>query len=125
MAVDFKFTNVTFLENPIVIRPYVSYTLHGAGAGTGTGTETRNNGFLYYAMYCTHYTGTRTGNHYFLLCPSQSLSLSRSDAVFVSHYLGNGSYFRCFWESHGSNRYVSLRLHMQNAGPAEPCVGKY
>ena len=33
MAVHFKFTNVTFLENPIVIRPYVSYTLHGAGTG--------------------------------------------------------------------------------------------
>ena len=23
------------------------------------------------------------------------------------------------------NEYVSLRLRVQNAGPAEPCVGKY
>ena len=28
-----------------------------------------NDGFLYYAMHCTHYTGTGTGNHRFLLFP--------------------------------------------------------
>ena len=48
-----------------------SCTPYGTGTGTGTGTETktgiRNNGFLYYAMYCTYYigkgTGTGTGTH--------------------------------------------------------------
>ena len=46
---------------------------------------TENNGFLYYDMYCTHYTGTGTvkGNHCFLLC--LSLSRSRSRAVCLSH----------------------------------------
>ena len=41
---------------------YGSFTLHGTGKGTG------NDGFLHYAMYCTHYTrtGTVTGNHCFL-----------------------------------------------------------
>ena len=34
---------------------------HCTGPGTGQGTG--NGGFLYYAMYCTHYTGTETGNH--------------------------------------------------------------
>ena len=32
--------------------------LHRTEIGTGTGT--RNKGFLYYAMYCTHYTETGT-----------------------------------------------------------------
>ena len=37
-----------------------SFTLHGTGNGNGAG----NNGFLYYAMYCIHYTktGNGTGN---------------------------------------------------------------
>ena len=49
--------------------------------------ETRNNGFLYYAMYCIHYTGigTETGNHCFLLCPFLSRSRSRSHPVCMSH----------------------------------------
>ena len=37
---------------------YLIHTLHGIGAGTKTGTM--NDGFLYYAMYCTHYTATGT-----------------------------------------------------------------
>ena len=56
---------------------------------TGPGMEqgTGDNGFLYYTMYCAHYTRTGTGNHCFLLCPSRSLSLShsRSRAVCLSH----------------------------------------
>ena len=39
------------MERPLI------YTLHG----TWTETKTRNDWFLYYTMYCTHYTGT--GNH--------------------------------------------------------------
>ena len=35
-------------------------------------------------MYCTHYTGAGTWNPCFLLCPSCSLSLSRSRAVCLS-----------------------------------------
>ena len=35
---------------------------------------TGNDGFLYYAMNCTHYTGTGSGNDCFLLCQSRSLS---------------------------------------------------
>ena len=48
-----------------------SYTPHGTGNGTGTG----NNGFLYYAMYCTHHTETGNGTraYCFLLCQSHSL----------------------------------------------------
>ena len=34
-----------------------SFTLHGIGNGRGT----TNDGFIYYAMYCSHYTGTGTG----------------------------------------------------------------
>ena len=43
-------------------RYYGLFTLHGTG--TWTGNETGNDGFLYYAMYCSHYTGTgnRTGS---------------------------------------------------------------
>ena len=39
----------------------------GLVMGEGMG----NDGFLYYTIYCTHYTrtGTGTGNHCFLLCP--------------------------------------------------------
>ena len=63
-----------------------SLMAHSLRTGQGQGTE--NNGFLYYAMYCTDYTGTGTGNHCFLLYPSRSLSLSRSwsSAVCISHY---------------------------------------
>ena len=44
---------------------------------------------LYYAMYCTHYTRTRTGTgkHCFLLCPYSSLPRSRE--VCMSHKLVN------------------------------------
>ena len=42
------------------------FTLHGTGTGAGTRNRNRNgnDGFLYYAMYCTHYTktGNRTGS---------------------------------------------------------------
>ena len=43
------------------------YTLHE------TGNQDREPK-VYYVMHCTHYTGTGKGNHYFLMCPSQSLS---------------------------------------------------
>ena len=61
---------------------------HCTGPGQGQGQGPGNDGFLYYTMYCAHYTGTGTGNHCFLLCPytSLSLSLSRSHAVCISHY---------------------------------------
>ena len=36
--------------------PHGSNTLHGTGSGIVTENQTRNDGFLYYAMYCTHYT---------------------------------------------------------------------
>ena len=67
---------------------------HCTGSGQGPG----NDGFLHYAMYCTHYRGKGTGtwSHCFLLCPSRSLSWSR--AVCLSHY-------RCFLNS---NRQVSF-----------------
>ena len=54
-----------------------SFTLHGTGQGQGQG----NDGFLHYTMYCTHYTGTGTGNHCFLLCPFYS----QSRAVCMGH----------------------------------------
>ena len=38
-----------------------SCTPYGTGTGTETKTGARNNGFLYYAMYCTYYTGKGTG----------------------------------------------------------------
>ena len=37
---------------------YGSFTLHGNGTRNSIG----NNGFIYYAMYWTHYTETGTGN---------------------------------------------------------------
>ena len=51
----------------------------GLVMGEGMG----NDGFLYYTIYCTHYTGTGTGtgNHCFLLCPSLS------HAVCMSHHM--------------------------------------
>ena len=59
--------------------------LHCMGQGQGR----ENDGFLYYAMYCEHYTETGTGTrkHYFLLCPSRSLSRfqARSHAMSLSH----------------------------------------
>ena len=69
------------------VHPLMAHT-HCMGPGPGQGPG--NDGFLYDAMYCTHYTGTGagTGTHCFLLCPSRSLSLprSRSSAVCISHY---------------------------------------
>ena len=58
----------------------------GPGPGQGPG-QGPGNVFLYYTMSCTHYTGTGTGNHCFLLYPSRSLSRSRclSRAVCISH----------------------------------------
>ena len=46
--------------NGVFTLSYGSFTLHGTGNGTGTGPA--NDGFLYYAMYCSHYTGTGAGN---------------------------------------------------------------
>ena len=45
-------------------RTYGLFTLHETGTGqgtTGTGQGTENDGFLYYTMYCTHYTGMGQG----------------------------------------------------------------
>ena len=39
----------------------------GQGQGQGQGQGPGNDGSLYYTMYCTHYTGTGTVNHCFLL----------------------------------------------------------
>ena len=52
---------------------------HCMGPGQGQGQGLGNDGFLYYAIYCSHYTGrgTGTGNHCFLLYPSRSWSLFR------------------------------------------------
>ena len=44
-----------------------SFTLHGTGNGTGTRNGTGNDGFMYFAMYCSHYTGTGTGE-FFTVC---------------------------------------------------------
>ena len=62
---------------------------HSQYTGLGQGQWPGSYVFLYYAMCCTHYTGTGTGrgNHCFLLCPSWSLSLglSRPHAACMSH----------------------------------------
>ena len=80
---------------------------HCTGPGTGQGMG--NDGFLYYAMYCTHYTGTGTGNHCFLLCPSQSLSLSRSRSRAVCIAIMN-----------------TLRvLHIEENAPSVVTLGQY
>ena len=68
------------------------WLMHTARDRDRTGTGTRNDGFLYYVMYCTNYTdiGTGTGNHCFLLFAFRSLSLSlswsQSRAVCMNHY---------------------------------------
>ena len=83
-----------------LLREILDPPLHGASElgcyhqvlVRSNGLSTGNFGFLNYAMYCTHHTvtGTVTGNHCFLLCPSQSrsgsLSLSQFRAVCMSHY---------------------------------------
>ena len=77
-------TNILAEAEPEIsqlFQPYGSCTLRGTGTGIGTGTGPANDRFLYYAMYCTHYTGT--GNHCFLLFLSGSLSLFH--AVGTSH----------------------------------------
>ena len=64
----------------------VSLMAHSNYTGHGQGQGLENDGFLYYTMYCTHYTGTwtETGNHWFLLGLSRLLSWSR--VVCMSHY---------------------------------------
>ena len=59
---------MSYRENKTSSRSNGSFTLYGSGTGTATGKETGNDGFLYYAIYCTHYTG----NHCLLLCSSSS-----------------------------------------------------
>ena len=64
-----------------------SFTLHGTGNGNGTG----NDGFMYFAMYCSHYTGTGTGTgkwwisvlHYVLY----TLHRDRDRWVSILHYV--------------------------------------
>ena len=74
----------------VVVPGSVMAQSHRTGPGQGQGPG--NDGFLYYAVYCSHYTGTGTGNHCFLLYPSRSRSLfrslsrSQSRAVWMSHY---------------------------------------
>ena len=55
-----------------------SFTPHGTGNGAGNGTETHNDGFLYYTMYFTHYTGsgTESGNNCFQLFSIVPISVS-------------------------------------------------
>ena len=102
----------------IFIRNYIHYTISGNGTGkrtdssftlhgSGLGQEPGNDGFLYYTMHCTHYTGT--GNNCFLLYLSRSLSLSRSQfhAVCISYEDHHLWYQNAYI-------YVSLRLSMQN-----------
>ena len=64
------------------------FTLHGTG--NGTGNEKRWVSILHYVLYTLHRDRVRTANHCFLLCPSHSLSRSRSSAVCISHYVGTG-----------------------------------
>ena len=63
------------------------YTFMAHSHCTGPG----NDGSLYYAMYCTHHTGTGTGYNCYLLRLSWTLSLSWSQpcAVCISHYCHN------------------------------------
>ena len=67
----------------------VGLMAHSHCTGPGQGQGPGKDGFLCYAIYCSHYTrtGTGTGNHCFLLYPSrsQSLSHSRCRAVWMSH----------------------------------------
>ena len=56
---------------------------HYTGLGQRQGP--RNDGFLYYAMYCTHYIVHGTIVFYCALCSSHSLSLPQSRAVCLSH----------------------------------------
>ena len=66
--------------------PYhTSLMAHSHRTGPGQGQGLGKDRFLHYSMYCTHYTGTGIENHCFLLCPSRSLSMSRSSAVCMSH----------------------------------------
>ena len=65
-----------YLQNK---NPTVMAHSHCTGPGQG------NDGSVYYAMYCTHFTGTGTVYHCFLLCLSWTLSLSQSRAVCISH----------------------------------------
>ena len=75
---------------------YGSFTLHGNGNGT------RNDGFIYYAMYCSHYTGTGTGTgtgngdhwvpYQFSRSRSRSQCRSRSRAVWMSHKSLKGTF---------------------------------
>ena len=75
--------NITHFNLPACLLTGVRAHTHCTGQGLG------NDGFLYYTMYCTHYTGTGmgTGNHCFPSCLSRSLSQSRSRsrAVCMNH----------------------------------------
>ena len=86
---------------------------HSHCTGPGQGQGPGNDGFLYYPIYCSHYTGrgTGTGNHCFLLYPSRSQSLSRSQsrAVWMSHEGGNASLWpKIMYQQFSSN----AKLHV-------------
>ena len=68
------------------------------GPGTGTRTRTGNNGFLYYTMYCTHHTGTRTGNHFYWPQPSWTNLMFLQASVILS--TGGGCLLQCMLGCH-------------------------
>ena len=79
---------------------YGLYTLHRIG--TGTRTWTGNDGFLYEAMYCTHYTGT--GNDGFLYY-----------TMYCTHYTGTGN--------NGFLYYTMYCTHYTGQGPGLGTMG--
>ena len=87
--VEMSFVTIPCWRNPTISKQQTTVIAHSHCTGPGQGHGPGNDGFLHYAMYCTHYKGIETGagNHCFLLCSSLSLSLSwsRSRAVCISH----------------------------------------
>ena len=72
----------------------------------------RDREMMPFYMYCTHFTGTRTGtgNHCFLLYPSQSLSLSRFWSCIVCMRLN--SFVSDFSDSLKSLNFVKVLHHL-------------
>ena len=84
-STNYRYVLKTFIRNGYFVQPFQRTTVcvrsyhcslllnwvllmaHSHWTGPGPGQGPGNDGFLYYAMYCTHYTGTKTCNHCFLL----------------------------------------------------------